>query len=189
MCSPSTVWEASRAHCGVAMLGQGTPDGLRALINDKPDHPAAVTRHLDGNLGEAVPAMRSAMETLARSFPPKELTTRAYSLYEELRPAAPISTRGGTAATSTLRSSRNSYPEASRAARRLVGALPFPYDRRVDPGGLDAERWPSNSRGPVGKYLSSTTVHLARGQTPSGPGNLSQAPHPDSRNPIRNASR
>jgi hypothetical protein len=30
----------------------------------------------------------------ALSFPPKELATRAYSLYEEFRPAAPTGTRG-----------------------------------------------------------------------------------------------
>ena len=40
------------------------------------------------------PAGRTAMAKLVRSFPPKELTTRAYSLYEMFRPAVPTGTRG-----------------------------------------------------------------------------------------------
>jgi hypothetical protein len=34
------------------------------------------------------------MAKLARSFPPKELATRAYTLYEKFRPAVPTGTRG-----------------------------------------------------------------------------------------------
>jgi hypothetical protein len=71
-----------------------TPDGLRALTKDKPDDPAAVTRYLEGKFGEAFPEVRTAMAKLARSFPPKELATRAYSLYEQFRPAVPTGTRG-----------------------------------------------------------------------------------------------
>jgi hypothetical protein len=40
------------------------------------------------------PAVRTAMAKLARSFPPKELAARAYSLYEKFRPAVPTGTRG-----------------------------------------------------------------------------------------------
>src|ERR1700675_3600442 len=83
----------------VALLGRAvpvvrTPDGLRALIKDKPDDPAAVTRYLEGKFGEALPEVRTAMAKLTRSFPPKELATRAYSLYEKFRPAVPTGTRG-----------------------------------------------------------------------------------------------
>ena len=83
----------------VALLGRAvpvvrTPDGLRALTKDKPDDPAAVTRYLDGKFGEAFPAVRTAMAKLAGSFPSRELAVRAYSLYEQFRPAVPTGTRG-----------------------------------------------------------------------------------------------
>jgi hypothetical protein len=83
----------------VALLGRAvpvvrTPHGLRALTKDRPDDPAAVTRYLEGVFGDALPAVRAAMSTSARSFPPKEPATRAYSLYEEFRPAVPTGTRG-----------------------------------------------------------------------------------------------
>jgi hypothetical protein len=83
----------------VALLGRAvpvahTPDGLRALTKDKSDDPTAVTRYLEGKFGDALPEVRTAMAKLARSFPPKELATRAYSLYEKFRPAVPTGTRG-----------------------------------------------------------------------------------------------
>ena len=83
----------------VALLGRAvpvvrTPDGLRALTKDKPDDPAAVTRYLEGKFGDALPEVRTAMNRLARSSPPKELAANAYALYEQFRPAVPAGTRG-----------------------------------------------------------------------------------------------
>jgi hypothetical protein len=83
----------------VALLGRAvpvvhTPAGLRALSKDKPDDSAAVTRYLEGKFGEALPAVRTAMERLARSHPPKELAAQAYGLYEKFRPAVPAGARG-----------------------------------------------------------------------------------------------
>jgi len=83
----------------VALLGRAvpvvqTPDGLRALTKDKPHDPVAVTRYLDGKFGDALPEVRTAMATLARALPPKELAARACSLYEQFRPAVPTGTRG-----------------------------------------------------------------------------------------------
>jgi hypothetical protein len=83
----------------VALLGRAVPvvrtsDGLRALTKDKRDDPAAVIRYLEGKFGDALPEVRAAMAKLARSFPPKGLATRAYSLYETFRPAVPTGTGG-----------------------------------------------------------------------------------------------
>jgi hypothetical protein len=83
----------------VALLGRAgpvvhTPDGLRALSKATPDDPASVARYLEGKFGGALPEVRTAMAKLARSFPPKELATRAYTLYEKFRPAVPTGTRG-----------------------------------------------------------------------------------------------
>ncbi len=52
-----------------------------------------MTKYLEGEFGEALPDVRAAIEQLVRSFPPKELATRAYSLYEKFRPAVPTGTR------------------------------------------------------------------------------------------------
>jgi hypothetical protein len=83
----------------VALLGRAvpvvdTPNGLRAMTKDTPDDPASVARYLEGKFGGALPQVRTAMAKLARSFLPKELATRAYSLYETFRPPVPTRTRG-----------------------------------------------------------------------------------------------
>lgn len=75
-----------------------TPDGLRALSKDRPMSPASVERYLLSKFGENLKAMRRAMEKLARSLPPQELTLRAYHLYEEFRPEIPAGVRGWGAA-------------------------------------------------------------------------------------------
>jgi hypothetical protein len=87
----------------VDLLGRSVPavyteDGLRALDKEKPADPRSVQRYLDKKFGEDLPAVREAMQALARSFTPEELERRAYSLYEKFRPQIPEGQRGWGAA-------------------------------------------------------------------------------------------
>jgi len=79
---------------GRAITAIHTPDGLRATSKDRPIASASVERYLDAKFGDALPAVRKAMETLARSMPPEALAAEAYKLYEEFRPEVPVGVRG-----------------------------------------------------------------------------------------------
>ena len=79
---------------GRAITAIHTPDGLRATSKDRPIASASVERYLDAKFGDALPAVRKAMETLARSMPPEALAAEAYKLYEEFRPEVPAGVRG-----------------------------------------------------------------------------------------------
>ncbi len=83
----------------VELLGRLVPakdfgEGLRAVEKDRPVGPDGVRRYLDDKFGEAFSDVIKAMESLARSFPPRELAGRAFSLYERFRPAIPDGVRG-----------------------------------------------------------------------------------------------
>ena len=87
----------------VSLLGRSVPavytkDGLRALDKDKPANPGSVQRYLEGKFGESLADVRTAMQALAESMSPSELSKKAYSLYEQFRPEIPEGKRGwGTA--------------------------------------------------------------------------------------------
>ena len=83
----------------VSLLGRSVPavhtkDGLRALDKDKPADPHSVQRYLDQKFGENLVDARAAMQALAESMSPDELSKRAYSLYEQFRPQIPEGKRG-----------------------------------------------------------------------------------------------
>jgi hypothetical protein len=83
----------------VEILGRAVPavnsdDGVRALRAGKPVSPDGVERYLEGKFGDRQQATRSAMQRLARHFPPKELAGRAYALCEQFRPAVPEGVKG-----------------------------------------------------------------------------------------------
>jgi hypothetical protein len=87
----------------VSLLGRGVPAkkterGIRAFIKEKPIEPAKVLAYLTGKFGEALSAVREAMEQLARSMDPVALEANAYSLYEQFRPSIPSGRRGWGAA-------------------------------------------------------------------------------------------
>jgi len=71
-----------------------TPAGLRALHDGRPMTSESVERYLKGKFGEALAAVREAMETLAASLPPDDLASRAFGLYEKFRPEIPAGQRG-----------------------------------------------------------------------------------------------
>ena len=79
---------------GRAVPAVHTPAGLRAVSKDRPIAPESVARYLDSKFGEALPAVRQAMKTLARSMPPERLAAKAFKLYEQFRPEVPAGVRG-----------------------------------------------------------------------------------------------
>jgi hypothetical protein len=105
----------------VPLLGRSvpvvnTPQGLRAVADDRGMQPDGVERYLGQKFGEALDDVRGAMQDLARSYPPAALAEEAYSLYEKFRPRIPEGTRGwGAAGTLDLELIR------SRARRTTSG--------------------------------------------------------------------
>ncbi len=87
----------------VPVLGRAVPvidtdEGTRATAKGKPIDPASVKRYLEGKFGDELDDVRAAMEQLAKSFTKRELTAKAYSLYEEFRPEIPEGKKGWGAA-------------------------------------------------------------------------------------------
>jgi hypothetical protein len=80
--------------CGRPVPAKNTEDGVRAVHGAQPIDPASTRRYLESKFGEDLGAVRSAMEKLARSYPPKELANDAYLLYERFRPAIPSGVKG-----------------------------------------------------------------------------------------------
>ena len=84
----------------VALLGRAVPvlhtaEGLRAVGKDQaPVSPASVEKYLKSKLGEALPAVRAAMVTLAKSRSPERLAEEAFRLYEQFRPGVPAGESG-----------------------------------------------------------------------------------------------
>ncbi len=69
-------------------------EGLRAVEKERAVGPEGVERYLEQKFGEALPDVIKAMESLAGSFPQRELAARAFSLYERFRPAIPEGVHG-----------------------------------------------------------------------------------------------
>lgn len=92
----------ARAKAGVTwveLMGRrvpaaGTGKRLRAVRDRTPQDPAAVQRYLEGKLGDSLAAVRAAMTALAKSIPKRELSDRAFALYEKFRPGIPSGERG-----------------------------------------------------------------------------------------------
>jgi hypothetical protein len=89
--------EGRRIHIRLlrrAVPARRTPEGIRALSKGRPISPASVERYLESKFGAGLPALRRAMERLARSLPPARLAERGFALYERFRPEVPAGTRG-----------------------------------------------------------------------------------------------
>jgi hypothetical protein len=80
--------------CGRPVPATNTDDGIRAVKSAKVIEPAGVLSYLEDKFGENLAAARKAMQRLAKSFKPKELTERSYPLYERFRPAIPEGVKG-----------------------------------------------------------------------------------------------
>jgi hypothetical protein len=83
----------------IEFLGRPVPavnidDGIRPVLGSKPIEPDSVRRYLDEQFGDDLKVVRTAMQTLAKSYKPKELAERAYSLFERFRPSIPEGVKG-----------------------------------------------------------------------------------------------
>jgi hypothetical protein len=79
---------------GRAITVEQTKDGVRAVIKDELIEPAGVETYLQGKFGNHLEAVRQAMMKLANRFPPEELASTAFSLYEQFRPSIPVGVKG-----------------------------------------------------------------------------------------------
>jgi len=80
--------------CGRGLPAKNTPDGIRAVVKEKPIDPASVRKYLDGKFGDDLEAAWQAMVELAGAFETERLGEVAYGLYEKFRPKIPPGRRG-----------------------------------------------------------------------------------------------
>jgi hypothetical protein len=83
----------------VPLLGRAvpvthTPNGVRAVVKDRPEDPASVERYLEQKFGDALADVTAAMKALAKSLPPRRLEQEAFALYEAFRPEIPEGVKG-----------------------------------------------------------------------------------------------
>ena len=83
----------------IELLGRGvpmtkTPQGLRAAIKGEEIDPQGVEKYLKQKFGDDLDDAKIAMEKLAKAFTPKQLESKAYSLYEKFRPEIPEGAKG-----------------------------------------------------------------------------------------------
>jgi hypothetical protein len=83
----------------VEVLGRGvpvvkTPRGLRAAIKGEVIHSGSVEAYLKQKFKEDLDDTRKAMEKLAKAYTPKQLESKAYTLYEKFRPEIPEGKKG-----------------------------------------------------------------------------------------------
>src|SRR5262249_42906435 len=62
------------------------PEGLRAVVKNRPIDPASVELYLGEKFGDQIDAVAEAMINLAETLPPSRLAERAAELYEQFRP-------------------------------------------------------------------------------------------------------
>jgi len=75
-----------------------TRQGLRAADKGEAMEPASVRRYLESKFGDHLADVQQAMSDLAKSYPPAELASHAFTLYEKFRPQVPQGERGWGAA-------------------------------------------------------------------------------------------
>src|SRR2546426_12112819 len=88
---PAEIREARKRKRGeefwVELLGRpvpaiNTPEGVRAVVKDKPIEPEGAARYLESKFGDDLAPARAAMTELAKAFKPDQLASKAFSLYE-----------------------------------------------------------------------------------------------------------
>ena len=83
----------------IELLGRGipavkTPQGLRAALKGEAIDAESVQAYLEQKFKDDLDDTRKAMQKLAKAFTPKQLESRAYSLYEKFRPEIPEGVKG-----------------------------------------------------------------------------------------------
>ena len=66
-----------------------TPEGIRAVNKAKPVDHAVIERYLEGEFGEALPAVCAAMKTLAKSFERYQLAREHFDSMRSFDPRFP----------------------------------------------------------------------------------------------------
>ena len=64
------------------------------MIKNQPIESKSVERYLESKFEESLGTARTAMRDLTKAFRPEQLSKKAFSLYEEFRPAIPAGVRG-----------------------------------------------------------------------------------------------
>ncbi len=95
--------DAKKPSESVELMGRQIPvlrmrQGLRAADKGEAMEPASVRRYLESKFGDDLADVQQAMSDLARSYPPAELASHAFGLYEKFRPQIPQGERGWGAA-------------------------------------------------------------------------------------------
>lgn len=110
---------AKREEAGVTYLSFmgrelpifNTDDGLRAVNRDKPIKPESVDKYFQTKFGEALDDTVQAMQSLAKSRPPKQLASDAFKMYMQFRPDVAAGKKGwgasGTLSLSLIREMAN----------------------------------------------------------------------------------
>lgn len=80
--------------CGRPVPARNTEDGIRAVKGTEVIDSDSAERYLTNKFGDDLKVVRSAMEKLARAYPPKELAERCFRLYEQIRPSVPEGVKG-----------------------------------------------------------------------------------------------
>ena len=79
---------------GRGVLAVKTPNGLRAEIDGDPISSESVETYLKQKFKDDYDDARTAMEKLAKAYPPKQLESKAFGLYEKFRPEIPEGKKG-----------------------------------------------------------------------------------------------
>ena len=72
--------------CGRPIPAKNTPEGIRAVVKDRPIESDKVSAYLRRAFGDRLEEVREAMEFLAAASEPDDLDDLAYGLYERFRP-------------------------------------------------------------------------------------------------------
>ncbi len=83
----------------VPLMGREVPivrtaKGVRAAADGRAVDPASVQTYLEQKFGEDLPAVRLAMESLAKAYSAAQIESVAFSLYEKFRPEVPEGKKG-----------------------------------------------------------------------------------------------
>lgn len=97
---PETLRDQKREEgFTIQILGRPVPavnhgGGVRATVKGKPVEPKSVESYLKRKFGESLGPVQKVMQELAESYDRRELSQKAYSLYEKFRPKIPEGARG-----------------------------------------------------------------------------------------------
>jgi hypothetical protein len=80
--------------CGRPLPAKNTPEGIRAVVKDKPIDPDKVQTYLESKFGESLEATLQAMRDLALAFDTDLIAEESRELYDRFRPEIPAGRRG-----------------------------------------------------------------------------------------------